>query len=83
MSEEAYVQDSIHIYKWVRRMCGKKKVYFWGISMGSIVATETVALLKDEGVVPTGLVLEATTTSFLEVATKYTVAKVGRTRKEF
>lgn len=76
MKEESYVKDSIKIYKWVRQQTSKK-IYFWGLSLGSMVSIETTARLKQEGIVPSGLMLEATTTTIIDALATFSAARVS------
>lgn len=78
MNEESYVKDSVQVYKWLRKRTSKK-VYFWGLSLGTLVSMETISKLKVEGIMPSGIILEAPTTSPIEVLEIFSPAKVLET----
>lgn len=78
MKEESYVKDSIKMYKWVRQQTSKK-IYFWGLSLGTFVSIETTARLKTEGIVPSGLMLEASATQIIDALAAFSAAKVLNT----
>lgn len=80
MKEESYVKDSIEMYKWVRQRTSKK-IYFWGLSLGGFVSIETTARLKKEGIVPSGLMIEASATQIIDALAEYSAAKVS-TKKQ-
>ncbi|XP_031356273.1 lysophosphatidylserine lipase ABHD12-like [Photinus pyralis] len=60
--EDGLVDDAVHIYRWVLNRT-KGDVYVWGDQLGAAIATHAVARLRNEGVVPTGLILENPFTS--------------------
>lgn len=75
MSEEAFVKDSVQVYKWLRTQT-TSKIYVWGLSLGTAVGTETIAQLRDEMIIPMGLILEAPFTTVVEVVATNSIAKV-------
>ncbi|KAB0792115.1 hypothetical protein PPYR_14076 [Photinus pyralis] len=60
--EDGLVDDAVHVYSWVLNST-KGDVYVWGDQLGAAIATHAVARLRNEGVVPTGLILENPYTS--------------------
>lgn len=65
LSEEGVVLDCIQVYRWLLTKT-KAKIYVWGHSLGTALSTHTVARLRDENVVPAGLILEAPFTNMRE-----------------
>ncbi|KAK4873293.1 hypothetical protein RN001_015322 [Aquatica leii] len=75
LSEEGLVQDTVALYKWLRNNT-KADIYVWGHSMGTAVAAHTVDRLKQDGLVPMGLVLESPYTTLREEALRYPLARL-------
>lgn len=76
LSEPAVVNDAVQLYKWLKRKT-QSKIYVWGHSLGSALSTHTVARLKDEGLVPSGLVLEAPFTTMKDEIPCHTLGRVN------
>ncbi|KAF5297378.1 hypothetical protein FQR65_LT01309 [Abscondita terminalis] len=70
LTEEGLVEDTVTLYKWLRNNT-KADIYVWGHSMGTAVATHTIARLKQINIVPSGLVLESPYTTLREEAVNY------------
>lgn len=51
-------------------------IYVWGHSLGTALSTHTVANLKDLGIVPRGLFLEAPFTNMKEEMPNHPIGKV-------
>lgn len=82
MNEDGVVNDTVALYKWLQNRT-TARVFFWGHSLGSGVATATLARLNNEGLqYPTGLVLEAPFSSVIDVVRASTIVKVNRFAKE-
>jgi abhydrolase domain-containing protein 12 len=70
-SEEGLVQDSVSVFKWLKRQTGNVPVYIWGHSLGSAVATKTASRLCAEGAKFNGLILESPFNNFVEAASNH------------
>ncbi|KAH7715362.1 Protein Y97E10AL.2 [Aphelenchoides avenae] len=70
-SEAGVVEDAHAIYNYARRMAPTKNVFVWGHSMGTGVASRTVAELSDAGRAPEGLVLESPFNNLRDVITHH------------
>ncbi|KAL1516563.1 hypothetical protein ABEB36_000465 [Hypothenemus hampei] len=66
LTETNIVNDIVYIYKWLREQT-KSKIFIWGHSLGTGIATHTITNLKKNKIVPSGLILEAPFTSVAEV----------------
>ncbi|GAB6024579.1 hypothetical protein CHUAL_009728 [Chamberlinius hualienensis] len=58
-TEDNLVDDAKVVYKWVKKRAGNSRVFIWGHSLGTGVATRAVKELNKEGEFPAGLILEA------------------------
>jgi len=60
-NETGVVEDAKSVYEWVVARAGgdRDRVLVWGHSLGTGVAGHLVSLLSQEGISPTGLVLES------------------------
>lgn len=75
MFEDTIVEDAVQTYKWLE-LNNFTRIFVWGHSLGSALATRTVAELKKEGIVPMGLVLESAFTSMREELPLHKYGKV-------
>nr|XP_023019045.1 monoacylglycerol lipase ABHD12-like isoform X2 [Leptinotarsa decemlineata] len=62
LSETAVVNDCVQLYYWVKNRT-LSPIYVWGHSLGSALATRTVASLENSGIHTYGLVLESAFTN--------------------
>lgn len=69
------MSDSIQLYKWIRRKTDVN-VYVWGHSLGTALATRTVASLKNEGISISALMLEAPFTNMRDELPAHPYGKV-------
>ena len=65
------VEDAHAIYPYARQKAPSKDVFVWGHSMGTGVASRTVAELSDGGRAPDGLVLESPFNNLRDVITHH------------
>lgn len=70
------MSDSVQLYKWVEQQT-IADIYVWGHSLGTALSTHTVKMLKKEGIVPYGLILESPFTTMREEITVHPIGKVG------
>lgn len=75
MTESSVVNDVVHIYKWLKERT-KAKIFIWGHSLGSAVATHVTANLKKARITPMGVVLETPFTSVIDVMKLHPIVKV-------
>nr|CAH7765324.1 unnamed protein product [Callosobruchus chinensis] len=76
MCEAGIVSDTRQIFKWVRSLTSND-IYFWGHSMGTALSTHTVRRLKEQdGIVPTGLILESAFTTMREEIVNNPLGKI-------
>ncbi|KAJ8944122.1 hypothetical protein NQ318_013304 [Aromia moschata] len=62
LSEKEVVNDCVQLYKWVLNKTNSP-IYIWGHSLGSALATSTVAELENSKIYSKGLILESAFTS--------------------
>ncbi|KAF6732011.1 Monoacylglycerol lipase ABHD12 [Oryzias melastigma] len=68
-SEGVMTSDALFIYDWLKQQIGKtKRLYIWGHSLGTGVATNLVRRLCDRGSPPDALILESPFTNIREEA---------------
>lgn len=79
LSEPAVVSDSVQLYKWLQKQT-TANIYVWGHSLGTALSTHTVKMLRREGIVPYGLMLESPFTTMQE---EITLHPIGRVRKPY
>lgn len=58
-TEIGLTEDAKAVIKYARKLAGKNRLFVWGHSMGTGVATSTVMDLSESGLAPIGLVLES------------------------
>ncbi|XP_018324168.1 protein enabled isoform X2 [Agrilus planipennis] len=75
MSEENVVEDCVELYKWLTKETNNT-IYVWGHSLGSALATHTVAKLHCLGFVPFGLFLEAPFNNMAEEVIYHPMGKI-------
>ncbi|XP_018561624.1 monoacylglycerol lipase ABHD12 isoform X1 [Anoplophora glabripennis] len=76
LSEDGIVSDTVQLYKWVRYKTSNM-IYFWGHSLGSALATHAVKILKEQdGIIPTGLVLESPFTTMRDEMINHPLGKI-------
>lgn len=76
MSEEGIVSDSVQIYQWIRRVT-KNEIFVWGHSLGGALTLHTVRKLKEQNIVPMGVIIESSFTTMREEVVSTRTAKVG------
>lgn len=76
MNEHTLVNDTKALYNWVRNRTNAQ-IYIWGHSLGTGVGTQTVSKLNENGVQPSGLILEAPFSSVTDVVRENVVVKVS------
>ncbi|VEN52873.1 unnamed protein product [Callosobruchus maculatus] len=67
LTETAIVEDIVYVYKWLKNQTNSK-IYVWGHSLGTGVATHLISNLKAENISSNGLILEAPFTSLYNIA---------------
>lgn len=65
----------MQLYKWLQKQT-TADIYVWGHSLGTALSTHTVKMLKKEGIIPYGLVLESPFTTMREEITLHPIGKV-------
>lgn len=78
LNEEGIVSDTIALYKWLQNST-TAKIFIWGHSLGTGVATSTIAQLENTNrniKYPTGLILEAPFASVIDVVKASAIVKV-------
>lgn len=75
MGESGVVDDITLFYKWLRRK-SKSKIFVWGHSLGTAIATHLIVNLKQNNISTQGMVLETPFTSVTDVMKTHPVAKV-------
>ncbi|XP_066147887.1 lysophosphatidylserine lipase ABHD12 isoform X1 [Euwallacea fornicatus] len=70
LSETSVVKDVVSVYKWLRER-SKSKIFIWGHSLGTGVATHLLANLKKDNISAMGLALETPFTSVTDVVKKH------------
>lgn len=58
-TEDGVVADAYFVYKWLRQRIGTRKLYLWGHSLGTGIATKLSKVLCEEGDPPSGMILES------------------------
>ncbi|XP_056294583.1 lysophosphatidylserine lipase ABHD12 isoform X1 [Pseudoliparis swirei] len=78
-SEGGMTSDSLFVYDWLKqRLDHKTRLYVWGHSLGTGVATNLVRRLSDRGSPPDALVLESPFTNIREEARSHPFSRVYR-----
>lgn len=75
MTESSVANDVVHIFKWLKERT-KAKIFIWGHSLGTGVATHVTANLKKDRITPMGVMLEAPFTSVIDVMKLHPIVKV-------
>lgn len=75
MTESSVVNDVVHIFKWLKERT-KAKIFIWGHSLGTGVATHVTANLKQNRITPMGVILETPFTSVIDVMKLHPIVKV-------
>ncbi|KAK3093611.1 hypothetical protein FSP39_018069 [Pinctada imbricata] len=70
-SEEGVVQDSLHMYKWIKERSGDTPIFLWGHSLGTGIGSRLAKHLCETGEAPNGLVLEAPFTNVKDAAANH------------
>ncbi|XP_033126673.1 lysophosphatidylserine lipase ABHD12-like isoform X2 [Anneissia japonica] len=73
-SAEGVIADALTSWDWVKQRCGNSKVYIWGHSLGTAVASALAKQLCLEGSCPTGLILESPFNSLHDAALNHPLA---------
>ncbi|KAJ8933422.1 hypothetical protein NQ314_014021 [Rhamnusium bicolor] len=74
-SEPDLVKDCMFIYKWVANRTNGH-LFIWGHSLGTSLATHSLAQLKQKGYRPTGLILEAPFNNLREEISEFPLARL-------
>ncbi|KAG5898034.1 hypothetical protein JTB14_001745 [Gonioctena quinquepunctata] len=74
-SELGIVNDTHQIYQWIRNNT-KNNIYVWGHSLGTALGTHTVKRLREDKIVPMGLILESPFTTMREEVESNFVGKL-------
>jgi len=74
LTEDAIVTDLKFVYKWLKGR-SKSKIFIWGHSLGTGIATHLISSLKKEDLYPAGLVLETPFTSVTDVIKNHPIYK--------
>ncbi|KAF7274573.1 lysophosphatidylserine lipase ABHD12-like isoform X2 [Rhynchophorus ferrugineus] len=74
LTGEYVINDVGYIYKWLKRR-SNARIFVWGHSFGSGVATLLLEKLKKEGIQSSGLILESPFTSVTDVIETYSFIK--------
>ncbi|CAH1983485.1 unnamed protein product [Acanthoscelides obtectus] len=72
LTETAIVEDIVYVYKWLKNQTNSK-IYVWGHSLGTGVATHLISNLKAENISSNGLILETPFTSVTDVMQEHPV----------
>ncbi|KAJ8919717.1 hypothetical protein NQ315_006245 [Exocentrus adspersus] len=75
MNETGIVGDIVELYKWLRKK-SQSRIFVWGHSLGSGVATHLISDLKNDNISTSGVVLETPFTSVTDVMKSHPVLKV-------
>lgn len=65
-SADGLVTDTSYVYDWLKRRVGHSRIYVWGHSLGTGVATAFLETLFKSKYIPAGLVLEAPFTKLVD-----------------
>lgn len=74
--EDTIVNDAVELYKKLKTH-NVTKIFVWGHSLGSALATRMVSELGKENIFPVGLVLESAFTSMREELPMHKYGKVS------
>ncbi|XP_051935739.1 lysophosphatidylserine lipase ABHD12 [Hippocampus zosterae] len=77
-SEGGMTADALFVYRWLKERRGQSRVYIWGHSLGTGVATNLVRRLCDGGSPPDALILESPFTNIREEARSHPFATAYR-----
>ncbi|XP_006023144.1 protein ABHD12B isoform X1 [Alligator sinensis] len=78
-SEGGFTTDILYLYDWVKARSGKSRVFLWGHSLGTGIATNVARkLLEDRGTQVDGLILESPYTNIRDAAANIPVTKIYR-----
>ncbi|XP_061645899.1 lysophosphatidylserine lipase ABHD12 isoform X7 [Phyllopteryx taeniolatus] len=77
-SEGGMTSDALFVYEWLKKRRGGGRVYIWGHSLGTGVATNLVRQLCAGGSPPDALILESPFTNIREEARSHPFAMVYR-----
>ncbi|XP_006812381.1 lysophosphatidylserine lipase ABHD12-like [Saccoglossus kowalevskii] len=69
------LQDAEVMYKWLKPRIGKAKLYLYGHSLGTAVATALSRELCDAGECPSGLILESPFTDLIDEARNHPLSR--------
>lgn len=68
--EDGLVDDAVYLYKWVLNKT-KGDIYVWGDELGAAISTHAIARLRNDAIIPTGLILQNPFTSLSELITTW------------
>lgn len=63
------------MYKWISNRTNSK-IFIWGHSLGTGVSTHSLALLKPQGYIAAGLILESPFNNLKDEISEYPMAQV-------
>lgn len=75
-SETGLVNDSKHIYDWVKLRAGPSPIFLWGHSLGSGISSHLLDILEGEQEEIRGLVLESPFNNMSDEIRSYPLAKI-------
>ena len=67
-NEKNVMEDGLLVWKWIKEMAPNARVYLWGHSLGSGVATHLTLTLQSLGTAPYSVLLDAPFTNMIEAA---------------
>lgn len=79
MTEDGIVSDSVQIYRWIRRST-KNEIFIWGHSLGGALTLYTVRKLREQDIIPMGVVIESSFSTMREEVESTRIAKVSNVR---
>lgn len=74
-SEQGIVKDCIYVYKWIMNKT-RNDIFVWGHSLGTGLSTHMLAVLNNENIKPTGLILESPFNNMRDEISRHPLAKV-------
>lgn len=75
-SEAGLTADALYLYRWAKQHSGGGRVYLWGHSLGTGVATNAALRSQEEGSVVDAVILEAPYTSIWKATECHVLAKM-------
>ncbi|XP_073987588.1 lysophosphatidylserine lipase ABHD12 isoform X2 [Rhodnius prolixus] len=75
-SETGVVNDSKHVYEWVKLKAGSSPIFLWGHSLGSGIASHLLDILEKQKEEIQGLVLESPFNNMSDEIRSYPLARI-------